>query len=163
MCTWLGEFNMVKDVVVPLGAAGLGGFVGYYSAMKSIREQFRLQQLGEIENAVDGIWIELDQNIKTLDEDPSWAHLAHLSDSAWNRAKPLLAELGPEVVGKLTTAYARIGIANNAIDAFISRSTMEGTAKGAVGGLSAILKAAKNALETARPDVVSRLQRRTSE
>jgi hypothetical protein len=159
MCAFLEGFNLIKDLVVPLSSAGVGGFIAYYAAMRSIREQFRLQRQDEIENAIDGIWIELDQNIKSLEDDPSWAHFAHLSDSAWNKSKPLIGELGPDVVGPLTTAYALSGRANNAISVFISRSPAQSEAKNAVGGLAPILLAARGALEQARPDLVKRLMK----
>lgn len=116
-------FNWLKDLVVPFGAALIGGvlaLLGSWITIKSSNKQFlnKLKTEREIDrkHALLGLKIEIKENLKAL-RSPVLNDYIYLSDIAWKNNKHLLSYFDESIVESLSTAYVEVGKIKNIVTA----------------------------------------------
>ena len=77
-CFGMQDLNFIKDVVVPLISAGIGGAIGGYFALmaakksidasaKQLREEFELERNQKDKTCIESLKMEIQENLKSLE------------------------------------------------------------------------------------------------
>lgn len=117
-------YQLIKDIVIPLLATVIGGYLATRGAKKSIEAEFKQEREAMKKSGMMELKMEVELNLEILKYEGSGAELIRLSDSSWNNCRHILyyyIEDIPDIVKTLTNAYVEISKINNYVDAYRGR------------------------------------------
>lgn len=145
-------YRLIKDIIIPLAASGLGGYLAMLGAKKSIEAEFKQEREATKKSSMMELRMEVRLNLEILEYIGPGAELVRLSDSSWNNCKHILYYYTgdiPDIADILCEAYVEITKINNYIDAYRSRGdSVHPELTSTKNKVKDILKKAKEKLDT---------------
>lgn len=115
-----------QNLIMILVPVVVGALIGYFFNRLGAKHERRITEIIHLQDAVSGLLVEMEANIKLTERQPEPALLPRLAKDMWNMHKSSVCELPFAVQESLYQAYVSIDKVNAVVETRIAYSSGHG-------------------------------------